>query len=446
MSSDALLTDLYELTMSAGYWQNRVEARATFELYCHTMPGPRAFLVACGLRQALDYIRGLRFTPDDIGYLKAQPAFHNVRGEFFETLSAFRFQGDVWALEEGEICFASEPILQVEASVMEAQILETYLLSVFNISTLVASKAGRVVHAAGQDGRERMVIDFGSRRAHGPQAGVLAARAAYIAGCAGTSNVFAGKAFGIPVFGTMAHSWVQAFDREEEAFEKYGHVFPDHTILLIDTYDTLEAARKVAAMKQNIRGVRLDSGDLLALSRKVRRIFDEAGRTDIRIFASGNLNEYKIERLVKAGAPIDAFGVGTEMVVSRDAPALDLTYKLVQLTDPDGTVKFKAKRSRGKQTVPGRKQVYRHFNRKGLMTRDVIALATEQSPAGFQPLLKQVIRGGDLAEPLPSTAEIRASVRDKRGALAPALLKSRGFPAYPVGFSREILRLKKLYK
>lgn len=441
--SNSLKTDLYELTMAAGYFQNNLNLRAVFELYCHTMPDNRAFLVTCGLEPIVDYILNLRFTKEDIQFLKSQPAFRSINPKFFEYLRRFKFSGDVWAMPEGEICFADEPILQVEAPIIEAQILETYLLSIINIETLVATKAARVVEAASCDGSPRLVVDFGSRRAHGPEAATLAARAAYIAGCAGTSNVHAGRMFEIPIFGTMAHSWVQAFDSEETAFAKYHSTFPENTILLIDTYDTIQGLKKAIKLKQNIKGVRIDSGNLKQLSQQVRKILDQHGLNHVKIIVSGNLNEYKIKDLVKAKAPIDIFGVGTEMVVSRDFPALDLTYKLVQTKNRQGRVKNKAKLSQGKQTFPGRKQVFRKFNSKGQMTGDTIGLFKEKPPQGTSPLLKPIIRKGKLSSRLPSINKIREKVQEGLLSLPEPYLQIHTIKKYNIGYSKKIQTLKK---
>lgn len=417
--NNSLKVDLYELTMAAGYFQNNVDTTATFELSCHTMPENRSFLVACGLQQAVDYILNLRFEDEDIAFLKSLPMFRHVQKEFFDYLKSFQFSGDVWAMPEGEIFFAREPVIQVEAPLIEAQILETYLLSVTNIESLVATKAARVVHAASCDGIQRGVIDFGSRRAHGPEAGVLAARAAYVAGCLGTSNVYAGKHFGIPVYGTMAHSWVEAFDSEQEAFEKYFTAFPENSILLVDTYDTLACIDKIVgfAWKDKIKGVRLDSGNLAMLSKKTRKKLDDANLKHVKILASGNLNEYKIAELVKAKAPIDLFGVGTDMATSRDYPALDLTYKLVQIQEKNGTIKYKSKTSPQKKTLPGKKQVFRRYNAQGIIQEDRIGLSTEKAPAGTRPLLKPVIRRGDLVGMLPSLEDSRRAFADRLAGL-----------------------------
>ncbi|MDE2028078.1 MAG: nicotinate phosphoribosyltransferase, partial [Candidatus Omnitrophica bacterium] len=373
-----------------------------------SMPPSRNFLVACGLQQALDYVLNLSFSPQDIACLKALPVFKNVGGGFFDYLKTFTFSGHIWAMPEGEIFFARQPVLHVEAPIIEAQILETCLLAIMNIEIMVATKAVRLVQAAVSDGKQRSIIDFGARRAHGPQAGVLAARAAYIGGADGTSNVLAGQKFGIPVYGTMAHSWVEAFDREEEAFGRFHRVFPRDTTLLIDTYDTLRAADMITglAIRKQIKGVRLDSGNLAALSKRVRKTLDGAGLNSVRIMASGNLNEEKILDLVRQKAPIDAFGVGTELAASPDAPSLDMTYKLVQTKGQEG-VRFKAKKSPRKQTLPGQKQVFRITDNKGRISKDVIGLIHESPPPQGRALLHQVVKGGRMVRPLPPIEESR---------------------------------------
>lgn len=442
-SSASLKIDLYELTMAAGYFQNKVDVRATFELSCHTMPRNRSFLVACGLEQVVEYIMDLRFADEDITFLKSLPVFRYVKQDFFDYLKNFKFSGDVWAMPEGEIFFAREPVIQVEAPIIEAQILETYVLSLMNIESVVAAKAARVVAAARADGVARGVIDFGSRRAHGPEAGVLAARAAYVAGCIGTSNVYAGKQFAIPAYGTIAHSWVEAFDAEDQAFEKYHAVFPENTVLLVDTYDTVECVRKVVKMplREKLKGVRLDSGDLKTLSKKVRVVLNKAGLPRVKILASGNLNEYKIAELVKAKAPIDLFGVGTDMVTSRDCPALDLTYKLVQVQEKNGTIKYKSKTSPQKKTIPGKKQVFRQYDKKGIFVKDTIGLALEDAPAGARALLRPVIRDGKLTEALPSLKTVRETAAAKLAQLPSGfkdIYKTRSVKA---GYTKTIARL-----
>ncbi len=443
-SIDGLKTDLYELTMAAGYFQNGVKLHGCFELSCYSMPKNRSYLVACGLEQIVDYILNLRFSEDDIQFLKRHPVFQSVRPDFFDYLKRFRFRGDVWAMPEGEIFFASEPLIQVDAPIVEAQILETYLLSTLNIASLVATKASRVVKAATYDGVKRGVVDFGSRRAHGSHAAILAARAAYIGGCLGTSNVYAGKAFGIPLYGTMAHSWVEAFDQEEESFRKYHAVFPASTVLLIDTYDSLQAITKIirSDLGRTIKGVRLDSGDLEILSKKVRKMLDEGNLQHVKIIASGNLNEYKILDLVKRKAPIDTFGVGTDMVTSRDLPALNLTYKLVQIHHPEQGIKFKAKRSVRKRTIPGRKQVFRHYTRKGFFAKDVLGLFGERPAERAEPLLKPVIEKGKLKKALPSVAEIRDYTQLRLLQLPSSFLNPERRCPFKTQLSEEISRIK----
>jgi len=431
--------------MAAGYFQNKVDVRATFELSCHTMPVNRPYLVACGLEQIIQYILNLRFSDDDINFLEMLPVFKHTPKGFFNYLKKFKFSGDVWAMPEGEIFFAHEPVIQVEAPIIEAQILETYLLSAMNIQSLVATKAARVVQAACSDGRQRGVVDFGSRRAHGPQAGILAARAAYIGGCLGTSNVHAGRMFGIPLYGTIAHSWVEAFDSEEESFMNYHRTFPENTILLVDTYDTVRAVKKITRMKckNDIRGVRLDSGNLKVLSKRVRKILDDAGLQQVHIISSGNLNEFKIRDLIKEKAPIDFFGVGTDMVTSRDYPALDLTYKLVQIRTRKSDIKFKAKYSPKKQTVPGKKQVFRKYAKKGFIDGDIIGLSSEKAPKGTKPLLRPVIRKGKLTRSMPTIDKVRKNAQQKLSKLPPAFFRLNNGCLLKVKYTARISKLIK---
>ncbi len=397
----ALLVDLYELTMAAAYFEHRIDCRATFELFVRQLPPERAYLVAAGIESALEYLESLRFTGDDIQFLRNQPAFRTVSAEFFDYLKTFRFSGEVLAIPEGSLVFAEEPILQVTAPVLEAQVVETYLLSVINFETLIASKAARVVDAA----RGRGVLEFGTRRAHGPEAGLRAARAAYVGGCVATSNVLAGYLYGIPLAGTAAHSWTQVFPTERESFEALLDTYPEHAILLIDTYDLLAGAETAATLGRRLPGVRLDSGDLLEKSRQVRAILDRHGHTSAKIVTSGDLNEYKIEELLAHGAPIDLFGVGTDLTTSRDVPTLSVVYKLVE-TERAGRTEYKTKFSDQKVHWPGCKQVFR-FSRDGQFDHDLIARATE----GFSdasPLLQPVMQHGRrIASPLP-LAEVRA--------------------------------------
>ena len=370
----ALATDLYQMTMYAAYVQRGRNETATFELFVRRLPRTRGFLIAAGLEQALGYLQTLRFSESDIGYLMGLPVFARVRPDVWTSLREFRFRGEVWAVPEGTAVFAGEPILRVTAPLPQAQIVETYLLSVINFQTSVASKAARVVLAA----RGRSVVDFGTRRAHGPQAGMWAARAAYLAGCAGTSNLAAGEALGIPVFGTMAHSYVMAHATEAEAFAAYREVFPDHATFLLDTYDVDEALKTALALRHPFQGVRLDSGDVTVQSRRIRARLDKAGFNQARIVASGDLDEHQIDALLRQRAPIDTFGVGTAMATSLDAPALGGVYKLVEIHDQgDGRPRGTYKRSVGKATLPGRKQVYRTMNRSGRFVGDVEEDAVE---------------------------------------------------------------------
>jgi nicotinate phosphoribosyltransferase len=447
----ALLVDLYELTMAAACFEHRVEYRATFELFVRQLPPERGYLVAAGLDSAVGYLENLRFTEEDVRFLREQPAFHTVSDSFFDYLRQFRFRGEVRAIPEGTLVFGGEPILQVTAPMAEAQVIETYLLSVINFETLVASKAARVVTAA----RGRPVWEFGTRRAQGPQAGVRAARAAYAGGCAGTSNVLAGYLYGVPLAGTAAHSWTQVFPTERQAFEALLETFPDTAILLIDTYDSLAGAETAASLGRKIRGVRLDSGDLSEKSRQVRQILDRHGLQDTIIFASGDLNEYKIDELVAQGAPIDAFGVGTDLATSRDVPALGVVYKLVEV-ERDGHVEYKTKFSEKKAHWPGRKQVFR-FSRpvarkdqgddgpqplggREEFHHDLIARAGEDYPEAA-PLLELVMREGRRVDARPTLAEVRARTLAGLERLPERYKALHVGPRYPVANSAALERL-----
>ncbi len=431
-----LLTDLYELTMAAGYFaQGMADQRATFELWVRRLPGCRNYLVCAGLEQAVHYLQHFQFSVEEIDYLRRHPVFEKVLGEWFDRLADLRFTGDLWAIPEGTVVFGGEPLLRVTAPLMEAQIFETYLITTLTMQTLVASKAARVVNVA----RGKPIFDFGSRRAHGPQAGLLAARAAYLAGCQGTSNSQAGRLLSIPTLGTQAHSWIMAFDDEKEAFHKFGQVFPTAT-MLIDTYDTIEGVKNALASGAAMQAVRLDSGDLLSLSRQVRRILDDAGRSDVKIVASGDLNEYKIRDLLAADAPIDLFGVGTELVTSRDEPTLSTVYKLVEQEMSHGVV-GRMKLSTEKKTYPFAKQIYRTIGTDGKFKHDTIARATEpfsrESEAPAEPLLTQIMQHGQLVRPLPSLEESRERCRQQLSRLSEQLLDLEPHQTYPVRYSRE---------
>jgi nicotinate phosphoribosyltransferase len=367
---------------------------ASFELFVRKLPSSRNYLMVAGIDAALEYLAGLKFSAEEIDYLRGLPAFKHVGKEFFHYLREFRFTGDVWAMPEGTIAFGEEPILRITAPLIQAQIVETYLLAEINFQTMIATKASRIVRAASEDGKKRAVFEFGTRRAHGSVAGIWAARAAYLAGCRGTSNLAAGQRFGIPVFGTAAHAWTLAFDSEMEAFEKFYQVFPETSTLLIDTYDTTAGAEHAARLGAGLKGVRIDSGNLLEESRKVRKILDDAGLRETKVVVSGDLNEYSISELVRDGAPIDTFGVGTELTTSRDAPALGGVYKMVERVGEGGGRHYTAKFSSNKITLPGAKQVFRHYDENKIYQGDTIGLAEEAVPPQSFPLLVAAMQGG----------------------------------------------------
>jgi len=398
--SQALITDLYELTMAAAYFENRCQDVASFEMFVRRLPRERSYMLCAGLEQALDYLENLRFAPQEIEYLRSQPVFEHVGHDFWEYLAKFRFTGEVWAMPEGTPAFPGEPLLRVTAPIIEAQVVETFLLTTIMFQTMIASKAARVVEAA--QGRD--IIEFGSRRAHGAGAGVLGARAAYIGGCAGTSNVASGHLFGVPIYGTMAHSFVMAYADEAEAFARFERIFP-HSILLIDTYDTATAIGHLAARGLKPAAVRLDSGDLIETARQVRADLDAAGLAGTKIFASGDLDELAISSVLAAGAPVDAFGVGTELATSRDAPVLSAVYKLVEV-EIAGQRQFRAKFSESKTSYPGIKQVFRYADATGCYVRDVIGRAEEKHSHAIT-LLECVMRGGKRLRPCPPLREVR---------------------------------------
>ena len=401
----ALTTDLYQLTMAAGYFIHGEHERltATFDLFVRRLPANRGFLVVAGLEQAIEYLTELRFFGEEIDFLRALPVFQKTPAAFWEYLRGFKFTGDVSALPEGTLCFAGEPIMRVRAPIIEAQLVETYLLAVVNFQTLIATKAARCVMAA--QGRD--VVEFGLRRAHGPEAGTLASRAAYLGGVVGTSNVEAAMRYKLPVLGTAAHAWTMAHATEEEAFAKYVEAFPAGATLLIDTYDTLRGARRATAFKDKLKGVRLDSGDLCAQSFEVRKILDDAGCQKAQIVASGDLNEFSITELIAKGAKIDTFGVGTDLVTSRDAPALGGVYKLVE-QESGGQKFYRAKFSAEKASWPGAKQVYRVTDAEGNYSHDVLALTEEAPPQNATALSIDILHNGKLMSPLSTIEEARA--------------------------------------
>jgi nicotinate phosphoribosyltransferase len=428
----ALLTDLYELTMLNAYWREGMNEEAVFSLFVRKLPSARNYLLACGLDDALRYLEELRFSRDSIDYLETLPYFSK---EFLGWLASFRFRGTVFAVPEGTPLFGQEPLLEVVASLPEAQIAETALMNQVHFQTVVASKASRVVAAA----EGRSVVDFGLRRMHGADAGLKAARAFHVAGVSATSNVLAGKIYGIPIAGTMAHSYIQAHDREVEAFRKFSELYPE-AILLVDTYDSLEGVENVIRLSKalgsafRIRGIRLDSGDLADLARRSRVLLDEAGLSHVSLFASGGLDEHEIARLVREAPSIQGFGVGTKMGVSEDAPSLDMAYKVTAYAG-QGRVKL----STGKRILPGRKQIFR-IEEKGQAVRDVLA-RHDESLAG-RPLMRQVMgEGKRVSSHVTSLEEIRENAARERALLPPRV---RGLdpasPPYPVEVSEALRR------
>lgn len=424
-----LLTDLYELTMAAGYFKaGKASQIATFEVTVRRLPANRNFLLTAGLPEVVDYLLNLRFEDEDIDYLRSLAHFQNAPGEFWNYLHTFRFTGDLFAVPEGTPMFPGEPLMAVRAPIIEAQIPETYLLAAVSFPSLVASKAARLVAAA----EGRPIIEFGTRRAHTAEAGVQGARSAYLGGCAATSNTLAGMRYEIPVSGTSAHSWVMSFACEMEAFRKLQCTMGENTVQLLDTYDTLAGARHAAKLGAPLWGVRLDSGDLGALSRQVRGILDEAGLREAKIMASGDVDEWKIRELVRGGAPIDAFGVGTQLATSADAPALSSVYKMVEL-DVQGIKRFTAKFSEDKLTVPGAKQVWRDEG------RDVIVRSGECGRG--EALLRPVILGGRLVEELPTLKEARERAASSIAKLPEALRGLDAAEPWPVIYSKELRAL-----
>jgi nicotinate phosphoribosyltransferase len=430
--SSGLLTDLYELTMAAGYVQTHFDARATFELFARHLPARRNYLVAAGLEQAIEFLENVHFTQEEIDYLSAHRIFRKIRPDFFSYLAKFRFTGDVWAMPEGTIAFPGEPLLRVSGPIVEAQIVETYLLATLSYQTMIASKAARVCTAA--QGRD--VVDFGARRGHGAEASLPAARAAVIGGCIGTSNVLAGLEFGLAIYGTQAHSWVMAHDRESDAFAHFLDAFPDNSTLLLDTYDVRLALKQIIAMGRKPSGVRLDSGDVAKDSRWVRRELDRAGWQDVKIFASGDLDEYRIRELLARHAAIDAFGVGTALATPGDAPHLNMIYKLVEVERGE-KIWEAAKLTRAKATYPGRKQVFRHSNSAGEFRFDRVVLESEPAQ-GAEPLLIQVMRDGKRIGRSDSIDAARERCRAGLARLPKICRQINQSAVYPVRYSKAL--------
>ena len=434
-ATSPLLTDLYQLNMLQAYLDHGQTDTAVFEFFVRRLPARRGFLMAAGLEQALDFLERLQFSNEEINWLRQNYRFTDG---FLDYLARLRFTGDVDAMPEGTFFFANEPIIRVIASLPEAQLVETRLINILHFQSVVASKAARMVLAA----PGKQLVDFGLRRAHGAEAGLMAARASYLAGFAGTATVLARKDFGIPVFGTMAHSFIQAHDDETAAFSAFAQSRPDNLVLLIDTYNTEAAARKVVKLAPRlkeagiaVRGVRLDSGDLIVLSKSVRRILSDGGLQDVTIFASGGLDEDELVRMLDANAPIDGFGVGTSLTTSSDAPALDCAYKLQEYAGIP-----RRKRSIGKATWPGRKQVWRSFGDDGRMTGDVLSLQNDQQ-AG-EPLLIPVVRHGRRLAPPPTLTEIRQKAAHSLAQLPePLRHPSEGTTTFPVTVAPGLIAL-----
>jgi len=427
-----LLTDLYELTMAAGYWQTRFDARATFEIFVRHLPPRRNYLVAAGLEQAQEFLERVNFTAEEIEYLRRHPFFRNIQPEFFDYMQKFRFTGDMWAMPEGTLVFPGEPVMRVTAPIIEAQIIETYLLATLSYETMIASKAARIFTTA----QGRMVVDFSARRAHGGPASLLSARASVLGGCDGTSNTLAGQLFGIRTYGTQAHSWVMAHANESEAFSHFLESFPEGSVLLVDTYDVRNAVKTIISMKRKPAGIRLDSGDMLADSRWARRELDRAGWKDVKVFASGDLDEYRIAKLLAAGAAIDAFGVGTALSTPGDAPHLNLIYKLVEV-ERDGKIREAAKFSHSKVTYPARKQVFRHSNSAGEFESDTIAIEDEPANGG-EPLLVEFMREGKRAAPAEPIAALRERCIAGLARLPKRYRQIHRKAAYPVHHSKRL--------
>lgn len=434
----SMLLDLYELTMCASYYEHKRFEPASFDLFVRKLPPNRSYLLFAGLEQALLFIEKMHFREEHIEFLKK----YGFKDNFLDYLRNFRFTGDVWAIPEGTVVFPNEPLIRVTAPIIEAQLLETFLLNTINFQTTIASKAARVVTAA----KGRPVIEFGLRREHGVDAGIKAARASYIAGCIGTSNVLAGMLYGIPIFGTMAHSFIMFFSDELEAFRAFSHTFPDRSTLLIDTFDVIKGAKNAILVAKELetkgfklRGVRIDSGDLVSLSKAVRKMLRENGLDYVQILASGDLDEYKIEDLLEKGAEIDIFGVGTKLGTSADRPYVDIIYKLCERMTPDGKFKPIMKLSEGKVTLPGRKQVFRVKDAQGYFIKDIIALEDEKIDG--EPLLVKVVDRGKIIYDFPSLEKIRERALDNLSRLPEKYKRLKNPAKYPVKLSPNLRKL-----
>lgn len=436
--SMSLFTDFYEIAMCASYFDNKKFEPATFDLFIRNMPKNRSYFLFAGLEQVLIFLENLKFTDEQLIYLKKQ-GFSN---SFLDYLKSFRFTGTVWALPEGSVAFQNEPLIRITAPIIEAQIIETFLLNTINLQTMIATKASRIVKAS----KNKPVIEFGLRREHGIDAGMKVARSSFIAGCQGTSNVLAGKYYDIPIFGTMAHSFIMSYKKEIDAFRAFTKTFPNKTTLLIDTYDELVGinyailvAKELEKSGHKLGGIRLDSGDLTNISKKIRKILDSNNLKYVNIFASGDLDEFKIVKLLKNSAEIDAFGVGTKLGTSSDRPYLDIIYKLCEIMDENGDFSPIMKLSENKSTLPGRKQVYRYKDSKGFFSYDMIALE-EESLSG-KPLLIKTMENGKLIYDLPSLKVIRNYAKESLQKIPSKYRLLTNAPEYPVRLSPKLINL-----
>jgi nicotinate phosphoribosyltransferase len=407
-----LATDFYQLTMGAAYYQDNLEANrkekddiAIFDLFVRKYPKNRNYLIFAGLEQAIYYLQHARFTPKTIEFLRKKEVFKNIDPSYFDDyLPKFKFDLDVWAIKEGNFFFPNEPVMRIQGPMFQAQLAETYLLNVINFQTIVASKASRIKNIA----PNKVLLEFGTRRSHSPLSGVYAARASYISGFDGTSNVVADIELGINSSGTMAHSFIQKFDKEVDSFDTYYNIYGEDSIMLIDTYDTEKAAEKVCKYKNTIRGVRIDSGDLISHAKKVRKILDKNGCNKVLIVASSDLNEYKIKEIIDQNAPIDAFGIGTELATSRDDPTLSAVYKLMEY---NGIPRIKI--SEDKVTYPGKKQIYRIYDNRGKFMEDILMLDDEPAPSNSEALLFPIMEKGKLTYEPPNLEEIQQYYLEK---------------------------------
>jgi nicotinate phosphoribosyltransferase len=452
-----LYTDLYELTMAQGYFlSGRAELPAVFEYFFRSNPFGGGYVVFAGLSDLLEALLELRFSQEDLEYLRA----HGFREEFLQYLSTFRFRGSIWSVSEGEVVFPREPLVRIEGGLLETQLLETLVLNLLNFASLIATKAARIRWVAGK----RFVADFGLRRAQG-WGGVLASKAAYIGGVDATSNVVAGMLYGIPISGTQAHSWIQSFEDELEAFRTFARIYPDRCVLLVDTYNTLrsgipnaiQVAKELEAQGYRLLGVRIDSGDLATLSKQARALLDEAGLHYVKIFTSNQLDEYVIRSLLEQGAPVDGFGVGTRLVTAYDCPALDGVYKLVECA---GRPTLKVSDDFTKVLLPGRKQLLRYRAADGSFAADGIALESESEPPqelyhpyfplqriavdglSPEPLLHCFVHNGELCRPIPTPAESRSYAAERLAALPAPHKRFENPHIYPVGISAQLKELR----